>query len=58
VLPAAALRVLGVLCGFLDQCWNQTAGDADGSEEERDCQRATHYEQKSSSLLLTGGCLD
>ena len=35
VLPAkAALGVLCVLGGFLDQCWGSTAEDAEDAEEE------------------------
>jgi len=38
----AVLSVLGVLCGFLNQCWDLTAEDAEDAEEQRDNERPTH----------------
>lgn len=33
----AGKAALSVLIGFLDQCWEATAEDAEDAEEEREC---------------------
>jgi hypothetical protein len=43
-LCVAGKAVLGVPAVLLDQWWKSTAEDAEDAEEQRGCERATHYD--------------